>query len=87
MKRPMHTLPADQQAGILSNDPRFQKFAATRCGMTGTTFGTEATAEYIRTVCGITSRAELSRSTQARIRFDQLKTEFAAWSGRIARQQ
>ncbi|GLQ26108.1 hypothetical protein [Sulfitobacter pacificus] len=73
-----------QQAGIICNDDRFQKFAATRSGLPGEQFNTSAAAEYLRTVCQITSRRQLNHSGEAKARFHILRTEFDAWTGKIA---
>jgi len=72
-----------RHAGILCNDPRFQKFAATRCGLPGEQFHSTAAAEYLRTCCGVSSRSELEIDHPASSRFNILLTEFDAWVGRI----
>jgi len=74
-----------QQAGILCNDPRFQEFAATRCGMAGQQFSTSAAAQYLRDCCAIDSRAELTRNSAANTKFQTLRTEFDAWTGKIGK--
>ncbi|MBR9651886.1 hypothetical protein [Thalassovita aquimarina] len=76
-----------QQAGILCNDPRFQKFAAMRCGAPGGQFSASASAEYLRQCCGIDSRRELSSDRAAQHQFRILRTEFDAWTGKIASQR
>jgi hypothetical protein len=73
-----------QQAGILCNDPRFQKFAAIRCGMHEQQFSTSAAAQYLRDCCQIDSRAQLTTSQTALAKFQILRTEFDAWTGKIA---
>ena len=78
-------MPASQQAGILCNDSRFQKFAATRSGFPGAAFNASAAAEYLRTCCKIISRRHLNTNPDARARFDRLRTEFDAWTGRISK--
>lgn len=60
--------------------------AATRCGLPDTAFNASAAAHYLRDCCGIESRRQLNDSCAARNRLDQLRTEFDAWTGRIARQ-
>ncbi|ATG49757.1 hypothetical protein CEW89_08560 [Celeribacter ethanolicus] len=80
-------MPLPQQAGILCNDPRFQKFAATRSGFPGGQFTAEASAEYLRHVCNIESRRELATSEIAQTKFAALRTEFDAWTGKIANQR
>ena len=84
MSQPFNQLPAPQQAGILCNDPRFQRFAATRQGWPGQQFNSSASAEYLRQVCGIQSRSALASNRLARHRFEVLKTEFDAWTGKLA---
>ncbi|MCF7725748.1 hypothetical protein [Sulfitobacter sp. M22] len=76
-----------QQAGILCNDPQFQRFAATRSGLPGHQFNASAAAEYLRGVCQIDSRTALNTSAPAQSQFAALRTEFDAWSGRIAQQR
>ena len=73
-----------QHAGILCNDPRFQRFAATRSGFSGSVFTASAAAEYLRMMCRIDSRRQLTGNRAAQKRFQILRTEFDAWTGRIA---
>lgn len=77
-------MPPAQQAGILCNDQRFQRFAAERCGMEGRQLNASATAEFLRSYCKIGSRRELAASHDAQKRFQTLRTEFDAWIGKIA---
>ncbi|MGH1447403.1 MAG: hypothetical protein ACRBBO_15320 [Cognatishimia sp.] len=77
-------MPASQQAGILCNDPRFQRFAATRCGFPDDQFSQSAAAEYLRNCCHIDSRRDLNTNGQAHTLFQTLRTEFDAWTGKIA---
>lgn len=76
-----------RQAGILCNDPRFQKFAASRCGLHGQQFSASASARYLRDCCRIDSRRQLARDRAAQAQFQILRTEFDAWIGRIATQR
>ena len=73
-----------QQAGILCNDPRFQRFAASRYGMQGEQFSPSAAAQYLRDCCQIDSRKQLTTSEAAQQKFQILRTEFDAWTGKIA---
>ena len=73
-----------QQAGILCNDPRFQRFAASRCGMQGEQFSASAAAQYLRECCQIQSRSQLTTSQSAQLKLQILRTEFDAWIGKIA---
>lgn len=84
-RKPFAELPMPQQAGILCNDPRFQKFAAIRSGLPDEQFRTSAAAEYLRTCCQITSRSQLSDDPKAQSKFQILRTEFDAWAGKIAK--
>lgn len=77
-------LPIPQQAGILCNDPRFQHFAAVRCGFPGGQFSSQAAAEFIRDICMISSRRDLASNHVAAARFQALRTDFDAWTGKIA---
>lgn len=83
-RQAMQDLPAAQQAGILCNDPAFQRYAATRSGFAGGQFQASAAAEFLRDECDVDSRRDLDRDPDARARFDRLKTSFDAWRGRIA---
>ena len=76
-----------QQAGILCNDPKFQRFAAVRSGLPNHQFNASAAGEYLRGVCQINSRTILNTSKPAQAKFVALRTEFDAWSGRIAPQR
>lgn len=83
-------LPRATQAGILSNDPTFQSFAAMRLGLKAKQANASAAAEYIRMLCDITSRRDLDNpkyADYAAKRFDELRTEFDAYRGRIAQQR
>ncbi|MGR3452907.1 hypothetical protein [Pseudooceanicola sp.] len=82
--RPFDNMPPAQQAGILCNDTRFQKFAATRCGLPGEAFSPTAAAEFLRDCCRVDSRSKLDTDAAALSRFQVLRTEFDAWTGRIA---
>ncbi|HDZ82782.1 MAG TPA: hypothetical protein ENH56_16325 [Roseobacter sp.] len=77
-------MPPAQQAGILCNDPRFQRFAAMRCGLPGKQFTTSATAQYLRDCCQIPSRKMLNTSANAQTKLAALRTDFDAWTGKIA---
>lgn len=80
-------MPVAQQAGILCNDPQFQRFAAIRSGFPGSAFTPTAAAEYLRTCCKVNSRRDLNTDATARDQFARLRTEFDAWTGRIAQRR
>ncbi len=83
-KQCFDNMPAPKQAGILCNDERFQNFAATRSGFPKQSFSTTAAAEYLRQCCGIDSRRELATDPTAQDKLQALRTEFDAWTGKIA---
>jgi hypothetical protein len=91
MREPAHPrfddLPAPQQAGILCNDPEFQKFAAIRSGLPEHRFTPTAAAEYLRACCKIQSRTALLNDPDARDQFAKMRTSFDGWRGRIANQR
>jgi hypothetical protein len=70
-----------QQAGILCNDTRFQDFVAKRQAFPG------GAAAYLRGWCNIESRRDLDTDPFAQTKFQTLRTEFDAWTGKIAAQQ
>lgn len=80
-------LSAATQAGIICNDPQFQTFAATRCGLPNHQFNVSAAAQYLRECCNINSRRDLNANTEATHKFQTLRTEFDAWAGRIQSQR
>lgn len=83
-RRPFDQMPFPQQAGILCGDDRFQKFAAIRSGFPDQQFNPTAAAEYLRQCCGIESRRELKTDPTAQDKLQALRTEFDAWTGKIA---
>ncbi|WP_273281030.1 hypothetical protein [Pseudooceanicola atlanticus] len=83
-RTPFDQLPVAQQAGILCNDQRFQRYAAEQSDLTGISFGPSAAAEFLRKHCKIASRRDLNTDPEARQRFKSLTTEFEAWTGKIA---
>jgi hypothetical protein len=80
----LNDMPPAKQAGILCNDPQFQKFAAIRSGLPETKFCASAAAQYLRETCKIKSRRELNTDAAAQSNFAALRTTFDAWAGRIA---
>ena len=76
-RRSMSELGFVMQAGILCNDPQFQKF----CGCDNKI----DTATHVRKQCGIGSRSELATDEDGRTRWDRLRAEFDAWTGKTFR--
>jgi hypothetical protein len=71
-------LPAPQQAGILCSDKQLQKFAGETALGKGAQFTEQATAEFLRRACEITSCRELATNPTAADRLDALRTDFDA---------
>lgn len=77
-------MPPSQQAGIMCNDPRFQQFVGAHTIESGVTIAASGCAEYISTICNINSRRDLNTNQDAHNKFQSLRTEFDAWTGKIA---
>lgn len=84
---PFDQMPAPKQAGILCNDQQFQAFIGQLLIKEGVTCNASACAEFIRQHCKIKSRRDLTTHPRAREAFDQLRTDFDAWRGRIPTQR
>lgn len=76
-RAPFSALSPATQAAILGQDTRFQRFIAQAHGFPGDP------ANFVRGWCGIASRRELDTDPRARARFETLKTEFDAFTGKI----
>lgn len=77
-------MPPAQQAGILCNDARSQRFAAARCDAPAHQFSATAAAQYLRMTCDIKSRRDLNTDPKAAQKFAALRTAFDAWAGKIS---
>lgn len=86
-RAPLNALPRPQQAGIMCNDPEFQRFVGSRTLHSGLAVNASACAEFIRLHCGVNSRADLATNPAAATRFDALRTDFDAWRGRLPQQR
>lgn len=75
-----------QQAGILSNDGAFIRYAHEHA--TGdeefSGMSEEGAAEYIRFHCGVKSRADLDKDEEAGKRFQEMRSAFRLWMTGIA---
>lgn len=91
IRRPFRDLPASQQAGILSGNPKFRSFVAACLTLPARMASESEAAEYIRRHCSVRSRADLDRTgpegDRAADRFRALRTEYDAWRGAIPRQR
>lgn len=65
------------QAGIRCEDPVFRKFVNEKYNFSS--MGAEQTAAAVRTLCCVTSRAELGTNHKARVLWKQLDDQFQAW--------
>lgn len=83
-RRAFTALPPAQQAGILCNDPQFQKYVGRHCLRLSCDVSPSAAAQYLRDICRVTSRRELDANNAARQRFEALRTDFDVWAGRLA---
>lgn len=81
-RKPFHTLPRSQQAGILCADWRFGEWLSKR-------FKTPvkddaAAAAVVRSYCEIKSRADLDSNTYAADGWDRLVTQYQIDTGQLA---
>jgi hypothetical protein len=81
-RRSWHEMSPAQQAGILANDPKFQRFVLERG-----TFGNErlleqnaeGAAEFIRISCAVSSRADIKPGSNHAALWESLVSRFRAW--------
>ena len=74
-RRSFDELPRSQQAGILCNEGRFQKFM----GFTPGEAAIDVTACQVRTLCHVKSRSELDTNQQAAALWDSMIADYEAW--------
>lgn len=65
-----------QRAGIVCNEPRFWKFASKSYRPVRTS---DEAADFVRSHCGIVSRAELDANQVAEWKFRNLMAEYDEW--------
>ncbi len=82
-KRRMAELSRVQQAGILCNDERFQRFIAELNGVDASIMDADYCAEIVREDCAVATRADIDKSDEAMAVWDGLRTEYDAWTGKI----
>lgn len=84
-KRPWGELSIAQQAGILCGEKRFQVFVGEQMAKTrGAGFrqdlvSVDDAAWYVRSVCGVNSRAHIERDAEATRKFRDLETNYQVW--------
>jgi hypothetical protein len=81
--RSWNEIPYAQRAGIRCNEPMFQRFAFSEYGIgfepTEPPKRAEAAAGIIRKECGVCSRSEIKRGTEAARIFDDIERNYFAW--------
>ena len=83
-RKPFHTLPRSQQAGILCSDLTFYRWAADQIGnKSGLAMNSIKDArQFILNSCNVNSRRELDVSDDAGVLWDALRGQFEAATGR-----
>jgi hypothetical protein len=84
-RSPFNKMSRAQQAGILCADTSFQFWLMTHPQLPVP--APKDAAEFVRHLCGVTSRSELSEDRVAGKKWDQLVTNFYQATGRIAEQR
>lgn len=72
-------LPPAQQAGIRCGEKAFWKFLAEYDDGGPVVASAEDAANYVRLICGVKSRAELTTSSRARLLWKDLEQQYQAW--------
>lgn len=72
-----------QQAGILCNEVAFQRYVAETDGLDGS-MPVEGCAAFIRSLCGVGSRAELDKNDEAAGKFLDLRADYKVWLSGVA---
>jgi hypothetical protein len=71
--------PLSQIAGMFCNSAVFQKFIQEESEGWDHRPTSDEAAEWLRSVCGIKSRAELNTNTDAAARFHKIRVQYHAW--------
>lgn len=79
-RRPFHTLPRSQQAGILCGTPEFRTWLAREMRATPNDEA-EWVASEVRAICGVSSRTGLDHNEVAACNWDALRNRFHADTG------
>lgn len=75
-KRKFHELSLAEQAGIRCEDEQFCKFIESKARAMMTRVGV---VDYVRKFCGVSSRGEIVKETNAAVRWVTLNGQFEAW--------
>lgn len=84
-RQPFHKLSRAQQAGILCSDLTFQLWLSNQ--VKADIPQAEDAATFVRQICGVHSRADLSEDRVAGKKWDQIVTNFYEATGRLAEQR
>jgi hypothetical protein len=80
-KRSWHELTLAEQAGIRCEEPRFRTFLFEEhhAGHDHSIATAAWAAEKVRTICGVSSRADLAKTQTAAASYERLESEYQAW--------
>lgn len=78
-KRKWDELSIAQQAGIMCNEKGFQRYISESLGKRPDEVDTDAAATYVRTLCGVNSRAHIQGNEQAERKFHALRISYDNW--------
>lgn|GEM_PF-1406941 len=74
-----------QKAGMMCGNKRFWAFIGSPLNSPADALNAEDAADFMRRICGVTTRADIIEGTDAGDKFKTLVNEFDAWNGRIGR--
>lgn len=84
-KKRWHEMPASQRAGMLVNDPEFQRYATEwNVGDVEARYNESNTDVWLKAICGVDSKSSILPGTTAYEKFVEIEGNFHAW--RQARQ-
>ena len=78
-KRKWDELSIAQQAGIMCNEKGFQRYVSEAVGKRPDEVDTDAAATYVRTLCGVNSRAHIEGNETASRKFHALRISYDNW--------
>lgn len=78
-KRKWDELSIAQQAGIMCNEKGFQKYISEVLHQRQGEVDTDAAATYVRTLCGVNSRAAIEGNETAERKFRALRISYDNW--------
>ena len=78
-KRKWDELSIAQQAGIMCNEKGFQRYISEAINKRPEDVDTDAAATYVRTLCGVNSRAHIEGNEAAMKKFHALRISYDNW--------